>query len=167
MATVNNCLLFRTDQPLSDAFLRDVGTAVANQTTNLNRIGLYLGLRNADIVEINRHFHFPEEQAFHMLRLWSRRQERKRATLKIILTQAGIKLDLLTAGVAKKKTTGWCNRSLWQASVYWWEGKDSAVCYNMLYIPLTPHILSHTQLNLQELVSTPRARKSSTVVVSA
>ena len=104
---MHNCLnlsFFSTDQPLSDAFLRDVGRAVANQTTNLNRIALYLGLRNQDIVEINHHFQKPEEQAFHMLRLWSRAQGRERRTLKIILTQAGIKLDLLTAGATRKPT---------------------------------------------------------------
>ena len=96
-------ILLFLDQPLTDAFLRDVGATVAHQTSKLNRIGLYLGLRNEDIVEINQHFHIPEEQAFHMLRLWRKRQERERSTLKIILTQAGIKLDLLTAGVPKKK----------------------------------------------------------------
>ena len=93
-----------TDQPLSDAFLRDVGKAVAHQTTNLNRIAYYLGLRNPDIVEINQHFRKPEEQVFHMLRLWSRVQGRERRTLKIILTKAGIKLDLLTAGASRKQT---------------------------------------------------------------
>lgn len=97
-------LFFPTDQPLSDAFLRDVGKAIAHQTKNLNRIGLYLGLRNQDIVEINQHFRKPDEQAFHMLRLWSQPQGRERRTLKIILTQAGIKLDLLTAGATRKPT---------------------------------------------------------------
>ena len=94
--------LLISDQPFTDAFLRDVGMAVARQTSDLKRIALYLGLRNADIVEINRHFHIPEEQAFHMLRLWSKRQQRDRSMLKIILTKAGIKLDLLASGTTKK-----------------------------------------------------------------
>lgn len=37
-----------------------------------------------------------------MLRLWSKRQQRDRSMLKIILTKAGIKLDLLASGTTKK-----------------------------------------------------------------
>ena len=84
-----------------------MGTAIARQTTNLDRIGLYLGLRNDDIIEIKRHFHMAEERAFHLLRRWKNTGQRERSTLKIILTQAGIKLDLLAAG-SSKKPTGRC-----------------------------------------------------------